>query len=241
MLHWREAFTFPVQTKNGRRQILLAGLWLLLLPPVGWLLALGYRAHVAYRMWDGLTPTLPHWTMSKDRIMMGAKAAGIISIHLTPVIVLFWIFAIDSIEDLRANWFEIIGLTTLIPLFLPLTITGILIVYPLHSHWVKFEPTEALVLGGAFIATVFILPAAFMRVSIHRRFSSALKTVQVLSLIARNPTSYCEAWLLALCATILALLSGPLIPWAIPWSYLVIGYAFNEALFQMDVQEMQMF
>jgi len=40
-------------------------------------------------------------------------------------------------------------------------------------------------------------------------------------------------------ATAAALASGPAAPWAIFWSYLVIVYAFNEALFRSNTPEVR--
>ena len=85
-------------------------------------------------------------------------------------------------------------------------------------------------LGLVFLATAFVLPAAFLQVSLRGRYRDACRLGRALGFIARHPRLYLEAWSLSLAATALALASGPLAPWGIFWSYLAIVHAFNEAL-----------
>jgi hypothetical protein len=239
MLQWKNAFLFPTADPNGRSQLFRGGLWFLLCPPLGWLLALGYRSEVALRLWDGAPCMFPAWRLDLRTIANGGKAAGIIYIYFLPVIIAFWIFAADSIANTHAHWIEIACLTLLLPCFLPGTIAALFLIYPHFSGWMHFDYWEIGVLAICFVGTMFILPAAFLRVSIVRRFAAALSLPQALKLIFRLPRLYCEAWAIAISATGLALLSGPFFAWGIPWSYLVIGYGFNEALMQMNLPEMR--
>ena len=69
-----------------------------------------------------------------------------------------------------------------------------------------------------------------MQVSLHSRFRCALRLDRAVNLIVAAPRLYVEAWVISLLATLAAGMCGPLMPWGIFWSYLVIGFTFNEAL-----------
>ncbi len=147
-------------------------------------------------------------------------------------------FGLDSLENAKAHWPEILGATAIVPVFPPVTIPGLAFGLPHFNPWLQFTGLETLIVLVCFALTVFILPATFLQVSVTRRFASALNLGRTIGLIRRAPRLYCEAWLVSIMATALALVAVPLLPWTIPWSYLVIGFAFNEALMKMNLPEM---
>ncbi len=59
MLSWQGAFRLPTKEAGSVRKLGHAGLWLLLCPPVGWLMALGYRGQAAWRLVDGERKSRP--------------------------------------------------------------------------------------------------------------------------------------------------------------------------------------
>lgn len=59
-LTFRNAFLFPLQSRDSRRELLIGGLWLLLLP-VGWFLNMGHRIEFVHNMQMGQAPW-PAWT-----------------------------------------------------------------------------------------------------------------------------------------------------------------------------------
>ncbi len=171
--------------------------------------------------------------------LTGLKAAAIISAYLAPVVALFWIFGLDSWENAQAHGIQVAALTVLIPLFLPVTVPLIGFGAPMRFDWLHFSKLEAGILFGNFALVIFCLPAAFLQVSVTRQFRRALSVPKTLGLIAAAPRLYCGAWGISLAATGVALCTGPLLPWAIVWSYLVIGYAFNHALARMNYGPLQ--
>jgi hypothetical protein len=160
----------------------------------------------------------------------GVRAVGVILAYFAPFLALYWWLALDDAGWAAGRWREVGLFFLLLPLFVPVTLPGLLLAYPLRHPWMAFSPAEVAVLAAAFLGTTFLLPAAFMQVSVYRRFRSALRVDRAVRLVAAAPRAYGEAWAISLAATVAAGLSGPLMPWGIVWSYLVIGFAFNNAL-----------
>jgi hypothetical protein len=55
-LRLRNSFAFPLQTADGRREVLWGAVLLVVLPGIGWLLNMGHRIAVVRRMQRGLPP-----------------------------------------------------------------------------------------------------------------------------------------------------------------------------------------
>jgi len=231
LLRWRAAFRFPTHEPGAVGKLLHAGCWLLVCPPVGWLMALGYRREVALNLVEGRMPLLPAWSgLHWQALGHGLRAVGVILAYFTPFLILYWSLAISQPGDLVARWREIGLFFLCLPVFLLVTMPGLLIGYPTWHPWMDFSVAEVVVLSVVFAGTTFIIPAAFMQVSLYRRFRAALRVDRVIRLIVAAPGLYLEAWSISLVALAIAVLCGPLLPWGLVWSYLVIGFAFNQAL-----------
>jgi hypothetical protein len=230
-LGWRSAFLYMTREPGWRRKLLVGGAMLIACPPLGWPLALGYRREVALRLVQGREPVLPQWAGAWRRYLAdGLGAAGVILTYYLPFLGLFWGLALDELAVALRHPGEIalffLAVSLLIPLVLPLLPPLYWFLFP----WVRLSRVEALVLGLVFSATTFVLPAAFLQVSLRGRYRDAFRLDRLLGFIARYPRLYLEAWSLSFVATALALATGPLAPWGIFWSYLAIVHAFNEAL-----------
>jgi len=234
-LRWLEAFRFMTAEPGWRRKILVGGL-LLLFPPLGWPMALGYRKDVAFRLIAGMRPVMPEWrgrrlNFAKD----GCAAVGVILVWFLPFLMVFWYLALDDLSAAAAHGPEILMFFVLLPLLVPIFLP---LLPPLYFHlfpWIALSAGEQLVIGFVFWGTTFLMPAAFLQVSLHGRFRAAFRVREVFRLVRRILRPYLEAWALSIAATVLALGSGPLAPWGIFWSYLVIVHAFNAALSRWDV------
>ncbi|MDZ5810795.1 DUF4013 domain-containing protein [Halorubrum sp. AD140] len=80
---WREAFRFPIANASRRRDILVGGT-VLLIPPVGWILNLGHRLDVVYRLAEDSPPYFrgfKPWTRTFQR---GLRAFLAIVVYLSP-------------------------------------------------------------------------------------------------------------------------------------------------------------
>ncbi len=58
-LSLRSSFMFPLQSAQGRREVIIGGLWLLV-PGVGWLMNMGHRIMFVHQMMHGQPPS-PAW------------------------------------------------------------------------------------------------------------------------------------------------------------------------------------
>src|SRR5262245_52797434 len=86
------------QDVRWRRKLFIGGLALLLFPPIGWPVALGYRKEAAFRLIGGAVPALPEWKDSWGRFLKdGFAAAGVILVYYLPFLALFWFLALDDV------------------------------------------------------------------------------------------------------------------------------------------------
>lgn len=80
---WSEAFRFPIENASRRRDVLVGGT-VLFIPPVGWILNLGHRLDVVYRLAQGSPPYFrgfEPWTQTFKR---GLQAFFAIVAYLSP-------------------------------------------------------------------------------------------------------------------------------------------------------------
>lgn len=78
----RTSFAFPVATSEARRDLLVGGTLLFLLP-VGWVLNLGHRLDVVYRLYHQEHPAFRGFSPWGKCFMRGMKAASAIGIYLS--------------------------------------------------------------------------------------------------------------------------------------------------------------
>jgi hypothetical protein len=229
-LRWQKAFRFATEAEGWREKCLLGGLWILLCPPIGWLLALGYRKEVAFRLIENRRPYLPDWCSWRTYLLDGMKAAGVIMVYYLPYVIAFWVFALGDLSKALDHPLPILSFAVCLPLCLPICMPFLPPLYLMLFPWLHLDWWQVVVLAAYFWSTAFIMPAAFMQVSTDKTFRAAFHLRAIYRLITGNFRVYVEAWLLSLIATAIALLCGPLAPWGIFGSYLVIVFAFNNAL-----------
>ena len=132
---------------------------------------------------------------------------------------------------------EIVSFLFAIPLLIPVSLPLLPPLYWYLFPWVHLTLPEMFVIGAVFWGTAFFMPAAFLQVSLTGRFLPAFRVARIVRFVLETPRAYVEAWALSLLATALAFLAGPLAPWGIFWSYLVIVHAFNDALIRWRAPE----
>jgi hypothetical protein len=87
-LHWKDAFLFPVETPEARRDVLIGGTLILFLWPIGWVLNLGNRLNVVARLHSGRSPYFTGFRPWTSALMRGCISATAIAAYLSPSIVL---------------------------------------------------------------------------------------------------------------------------------------------------------
>jgi hypothetical protein len=79
-----ESFRFPMSSPEARHDLLVGGTVLMLLPPIGWVLNMGHRLGVVYRIYHGLPPYHPGFAPWSTTFLRGLKALAAILLYLTP-------------------------------------------------------------------------------------------------------------------------------------------------------------
>ena len=123
-LDWKAACLFVRTDPQWRKHLFVGGLWLMLCPPVGWLMALGYRKEVVMNLVHGKQPVLPVWKGQHGFFFReGCKAVGIILSYFTPFFVGFWVLGMEPgvlwVDHLWAFVAFFAFIVVLAPVFLP--------------------------------------------------------------------------------------------------------------------------
>lgn len=80
---FRESFRFPIFTPAARRDLLIGGTTLII-PPLGWILNMGHRLDVVYRIYHGQPPYYRGFRPYGKTWIRGLKAAAAILTYLGP-------------------------------------------------------------------------------------------------------------------------------------------------------------
>ena len=216
----------------------IGGLLILVIPPLGWVLALGYRSIVGQRLVDGESPLLPSWErLFGAALRRGAASSGVILTYLTPFVVGYWALGVRSFDLVAVHLRELMIFLTAVVVFPPFALPGMPVLYAMRYDWLQFSPGEIALLGVLFVGPILLLPSAFLQVAQQRRFVAAFHLGRVVRLIAARPTLYLQAWIIALAVSAAAIVLVPLMPWLVFWSYLVISHLFLQVVARApDVQ-----
>ena len=229
-LGWKAALKFPFDDPQWAPKLFVGGLLMLICPPVGWATALGYRRAAGLRLRTGAKPPLPDWHGAWWSYFTGGVGAiGVILGYYLPFMALYTGLAFEPSLRAAAHLPEIALFFALIAVFPPLFLPVLPLLYAYVFSWVQLTPVEIVELVVLFFATAFVLPAAFVQVSVTGKFRTAFRVLQVARFIVHHPGIYCEAWTLSLMVSAIGVGAGPLAPWVLFWSYLVILHAFAEA------------
>ena len=210
---------------------------MLVVPPIGWIVALGYRSLLFNLLIDGedvSALSLPE--RSVDCFKIGLKAVGVIYSYYLPFLVLFLLLGASAAE-LVAHPLQVLGFFCVIPLFLPLCMLGVPAYYLRHYAWVQLDATDYLLLGATFALTTFLMPAAFMQVGLHGRYRAAYSFHRVLKGLCANLSAYLQAWLYSAIVLTLTVIAFPIFPWITFWAYLVFGFLFLNCAYLLRTEE----
>ncbi|HJP61126.1 MAG TPA: hypothetical protein VJ865_14060 [Gemmatimonadaceae bacterium] len=83
-LSWRAALQFPVATPEGRHDVLIGGIAVILLLPIGWILNLGARLDVVQRLYENNPPFFRGFHPWRRTFRRGCVSAATIFSYLSP-------------------------------------------------------------------------------------------------------------------------------------------------------------
>ncbi|MCH2202161.1 MAG: DUF4013 domain-containing protein [Fuerstiella sp.] len=222
---------FVVRDPAWRKKIFFGGLLLLLLHPVGWPAALGYRKELISNLSSGTQPLLPEWRGHLVYFFIeGLKAMGVIFGYLSPLYLalLFLLLA----NGVRPNdyWLYAGLFFTTCTIFSTLSFPSVLIYWTFFSEGYRVPFGICLVLLAAFALIIFFIPSAFLQVSKSGRYLSAFKISAAYSTLATHFRAYVLAWYHSTLMSLSAHFALPFAPWGVVWCYLAIIYEFNSLL-----------
>jgi hypothetical protein len=237
-LRWQAALTFFTVDPDWKRKLLLGGALFYPIPPLGWLMAIGFRSLVGLRIVDGSEPLLPTWQGNWVEIFArGVKASLLIVSHFSPFLLLYWWLGLDSLHALSAHAGSVASFFGLIVLSPPLFLPTLPFLFAWVQPWISFTPVDIGVLAVLFVGALFILPASFVQIGLYGTFRAGFKARSAWRFVLEQPRVYLEAWVFSLIVSAIAISLGPLMPWGLFWSYLVILHLFVDALTHWDVPE----
>jgi Protein of unknown function (DUF4013) len=233
-IDWRTALVFVTREPSWTERIAVGGLVLLLAPPAGWVLALGYGRLVGTRLVEGGTPLLPPWRGHVGSALRGgAKSAGVILAYFAPFLLAYWLLGATPGDILRHRQ-EVAQFAGALAVFPPLALPLLPVLYAARYGWMHFSPADNLILLVLFAGAVLLLPAAFLQIALHRRFRAAIHVGSAIRMALAVPRLYAEAWVVSLAVSAASVLVLPLAPWLLFWSYLVISHVFLQVLARAD-------
>ena len=221
------AALFMTQDPRWADVVRRLGWWILLCPPLGWLIALGYRKEVVLHFKVSGAGPLPAWPGTFALLREGFKALGVISLYLAPALILSWQLGA------REGWADPIGglqymlcSLTLVPVTLPATP----LVYMSQHQEFLLSGFDGALIFALSTGITFLIPAGFMRVAIRGSFVDALHLPEALRTLSLYRAQYIRAWSRSLQLSVVGVSLLIFSPWGIAWSYLGIVLCFNEVL-----------
>jgi hypothetical protein len=226
-LDWRAAATFLRADPEWRSKIFRGGL-LLLLPPLGWPVALGYRKRLIERLATRAEPLLPSWEAGVLGYWVeGMRALGVIFAHYAPLFVLYAV-KVHAHGLPELPWLQLAAFFAFFFLLTPFLLPSLVIASSGWAGGSAFSSAEVLGVLAYFALATFLIPAGFLQVSRSGRFLSAFRLGASVRLVARHFALYLEAWTFSCLIALVGHFCVPFSPWGVFWCYQSIVYAFNE-------------
>jgi hypothetical protein len=218
------SLSVPIYKNNSYLKVIfLGGLLLLLFPPLGWLCAIGYRRSFGLAYAESRkTKNIFVWPDYFDNIYLifinGIKSYLVIMSYLLPSILLGWFIVLNKVgfgkEQACGLLLFTVGCLVFLPVGLPTT-TFLLLT---NTPWFSFSPLEGFIVLVVFLMGIFLIPSAFINVSIGKGFIDGL-TIRGHKIILEKPLGYIKTWSLAIINCFGVLLFGPFATFGIFWSY----------------------
>lgn len=228
-----QAATFMCSQPYWAQKIHALGWCLCLIPPLGWLMALGFRKRIVLKLLHPNTYPLSETTFTlSDYIQLlrdGFCALVVMSIYFIPTLGLSWFLgAVQSQMSTGEIFLGFIKYTIASLSFPPLTLGGVNLYYQAYLPEFYLSSVQGMLIISLFILTTFILPLGYMQIGKRGKWRDALNLSQVLTTFLSKPQGYLCAWRDSLRLTLSAFTLGVHIPWGIIWTYQGIVWLFNQ-------------
>lgn len=222
---------FLLRDPEWRKKIFFGGLLLLLLHPIGWPAALGYRKQLISNLSAGKDPLLPEWKGNITHYFTeGLRAMGVIFGYLSPLYLALLFLLLSNGVAPGEYWLYTAVFFCVCMIFSTLSFPSILIYWTFFSeqYQVPIETCFALLL--AFSLIIFFIPAGFLQVSMSGRYLSAFNIPAAISTLTQHFRAYVRAWYHSALMSLCGHFAIPFAPWGVVWCYLGIIFEFNSIL-----------
>ena len=230
-------YVFMCKNPAWKSLINRLGWWMVLCPPIGWLMALGYRKDVAISIYDqSIAPPVPTlgWHSDYKLFVQGVGALLVMAFYFTPALLCIWAWGkwngLSSCMHL-AFWLDTDLWYYLACSFIliPITLGGVAGMYYFMDASFELTPTQMLLAFIMLNISVFIIPSGYMQVGQRGRWIDACNLKRGLSWICTHPKIYLMAWWRGLYVSMLALSMLWRAPWGLAWCYISIVWIFNRS------------
>lgn len=222
---------FVVRDPRWREKIFFGGLLLLLIHPVGWPVALGYRKELISRLSSGAEPLLPEWQGNIPRYFLeGLKAMGVIFGYLFPLYITLLVILLSNGVTPNLTWMYGVLFFVLCTIFSTLSFPVTLYYWTFVSESYRLPHTHFFAFATIFTLVVFFIPSAFLQVSKSGKYLSAFNLTAAYSTLRLNFRSYLLAWYRSSLMSLSGHFALPFAPWGVFWCYLGIIFEFNSIL-----------
>jgi len=210
---FRECFSFPLSTPEARRDVWTGGLVLLALLPIGWVLNLGHRLDVVYRVCHREPPYFRGFAPWTATFRRGLTAFVAIALYLSPSI------AFAAATHLFAAEGQGIDAAVSNP-----------------GSWSPGAASIACAVASlaTFAIAIYALPGGMTYNAAYGDISYLYRPDKAIRRAIDGGKAYAWAWLIAATAMLLSL--AGLVAFGVGffftsvWAWSVVGYAFSKAL-----------
>ncbi len=231
---------FVVKDPDWRQKIFFGGLLLLLVHPIGWPVALGYRKTLISNLTSGTDPLLPTWKGNIFYFFIeGLKAMGVIFGYLSPLyLVLIYLLITNGVLP-NISWLYVIFFFLACTIVSTLSFPAVLVYMTFFSTEYRIPWMISLAMFLLFVLIIFFIPACFLQVSKSGRYRSAFNIPAAYSTLRLHFYPYCRAWYHSAIMSLVGHFALPFAPWGIFWCYLSIIFEFNSILQQAEQQPLR--